>query len=90
MEWLQTYPPQVQLPLPETEISTSPLWRSDGKLSGFVSPQLFPVLKGYWLQHHPLKETGNNLNLFCFYLTTNPLTGKFSLKAACVSGERGG
>lgn len=86
----QTYPPQVQLPLPETEMSTSPLWRSEGKLSGFVSPQLFPVLKIYWLQHCPLKETGNNSNLLCFHLTRNPLTGKFSLKAACVSEERGG
>lgn len=37
IECLQTYPPQVQLPLPETEMSTSPLWRSERKLSGFVS-----------------------------------------------------
>lgn len=87
MEWLETHPPQVQLPIPEAEMSTSPLWKAEGKLSGFVFPQLFPVLKGYWLQPCPLKETGNNLSLFCFYLTKNLLTGKFSLKAACVSGR---
>lgn len=87
MEWLETHPPQVQLPIPEAEMSTSPLWKAEGKLSGFAFPQLFPVLKGYWLQPCPLKETGNNLSLFCFYLTKNLLTGKFSLKAACVSGR---
>lgn len=90
MEWLETCPPKVQLPLPEAEMSTSPLWKAEGKLSGFVSPQLFPVLKGYRLQPCPLKEAGNTLSLFCFYLTKNTLTGKFSLKAACVSGEKGG
>lgn len=90
MEWLETHPPQAQLPLLEAEMITAPLWKAEGKLSGFVFPQLFPVLKGYWLQSCALKETGNNLSLFWFYLPLNPLTWKFSLKAACASGQRGG
>lgn len=90
MEWLETCPLLVQFRLVEAEMSTCPLWKAEGKLSGFVFPQLFPVLKGYWLLPCPLRETGNNSNLFCFYSTKNPLTRKFSLKAACVSEKRSG
>lgn len=86
----ETHLPQAWFPLLEIEVSTSPLWKAEGKLSELVFTLLFPVLKGYWLQPCPLKETGNNLSLFCFHLTKNLLMGKFSLKAACVYGERGG
>lgn len=79
MEWLEICPLLAQFRLLEAEMSTSPLWKAEGKPSGFVFPQLFPVLKGYWLLPCPLKETGNNLNLLCFHLTKNPLTRKFSL-----------